>query len=36
MGLPVPVDLQLSYPDTIVNVTHGESKYATVTSVEKL
>lgn len=36
MGLPVPVHPQLSYPVSLVNVTHRESKYAAVTSVEKL
>lgn len=36
MGLAVPVLPQLSYPVSLVNVAHRESKYAAVTSVEKL
>lgn len=36
MGLPVPVHSQLSYPVSLVNVTHRESKYAAFTYVEKL
>lgn len=35
MGLPVPVHPQFPYPISLVSVTHGEHKYAALSSVEK-
>lgn len=36
MGFPVPVNLQLPYPISMVKVTHRELKFSAITFAEKL
>lgn len=36
MGFPVPVNLQLPYPISMVKVAHRELKFSAITFAEKL